>query len=302
MLAFVYKMLIDSIVWSRLSSGLKVFSGVIQAATRIYCPSPRHRIQCVAARTVNYTTSLKMLSFESEKRKCLAMSVEERRRRYKVHGHFTELHQLDTWDNYYKKNKYICSKVALDQAAIASVLQGSCYKVDNDLNQKISLFMGDITKLEVDAVVNAANNTLSGGGGVDGAIHKAAGQFLDQECFSLNGCETGNAKITGGYNLPARYVIHTVGPIGEKPAMLESCYKRSMQIAIENNIRTIAFPCISTGVYGYPSESAVTVVLPIIRTMLEAHKNKIDRVIFCLFVERDIHHYHRYLPIFFPLQ
>ena len=152
----------------------------------------------------------------------------------------------------------------------------------------IEVIQGDITKLEVDAIVNAANCSLLGGGGVDGAIHRAAGPELLQACIPLKGCETGHAKITPGFKLPAKFVIHTPGPVyrdgqhGE-PALLESCYKSCLALAEENNCETVAFPAISTGVYGYPWKEATEIA---VNTVREYPAQNVKKVIFCCFGER----------------
>ena len=139
----------------------------------------------------------------------------------------------------------------------------------------IEIVQGDITKLDMEAIVNAANNSLLGGLGVDGAIHAAAGPELLEECKTLGGCETGQAKITGGYNLPAKWVIHTVGPIWKggdngEDEFLASCYRSSLELAVENGIKTIAFPSISTGAYGFPIERAAKITLGEIKKFLDS--------------------------------
>jgi len=155
----------------------------------------------------------------------------------------------------------------------------------------IKVLQGDITKLEVDAVVNAANHTLLGGGGVDGAIHRAAGPKLLKECRTLGGCKTGEAKITAAYNLPCKYVIHTVGPVwyggknGEAVA-LKNCYKNSLMIAEKYACKGIAFPCISTGVYRYPKQQAAEIAINTVKEFLPDLKN-IKEIIFVCFSEED---------------
>ncbi|KAI9487905.1 MAG: hypothetical protein EXX96DRAFT_555103 [Benjaminiella poitrasii] len=169
----------------------------------------------------------------------------------------------------------------------------------NALSNKIKLSCQDITKISVDAIVNAANNSLLGGGGVDGAIHRAAGPELLKECRTLGGCPDGEAKITKGYNLPSKYVIHTVGPQSEKPDVLCNCYKNSLKVMTENGLKSIAFPCISTGVYGYDNNRAANIALKTVHAYLENDK-QIDQVIFVLFNEKDRKIYKDLVPKYFP--
>jgi len=164
---------------------------------------------------------------------------------------------------------------------------------------KIEIIRGDITLQQVDAIVNAANRSLLGGGGVDGAIHRAAGSELLKSCELLNGCNTGAAKITSGFLLPARYVIHTVGPVwqdgkhGEKE-LLSSCYQQSLKLAIENNITTIAFPNISTGVYGFPKNEAAIIALETVQQFLRKNP-EMERVVFCCFDKENFTIYNKLL-------
>mgnify|MGYP001546107411 FL=1 len=158
----------------------------------------------------------------------------------------------------------------------------------------IEIITADITTLEVDAIVNAANNSLLGGGGVDGAIHRAAGPLLLKYCKTLDGCRTGEAKISPGFELPARRVIHTVGPVWSggdnyEAPLLRACYVNSFELALENAVHSIAFPAISTGVYGFPKEAAAKIAVDV---MLQ-YENRFDRIIACCFSEEDADLYRR---------
>lgn len=164
-------------------------------------------------------------------------------------------------------------------------------------NNRIQIIKADITALTCDAIVNAANSRLLGGGGVDGAIHRAAGPDLPEACRLLNGCETGKAKITAGFRLSANYIIHTVGPVWRggnsgEPELLSSCYTQSLQLAVENQCKSIAFPNISTGIYGYPKDAAAEIALKTVSDFLNSH-NLPEQVIFTCFDDENLEIYKR---------
>ncbi len=170
--------------------------------------------------------------------------------------------------------------------------------MEKETLDRIEIKQGDITKLEVDAIVNAANSSLLGGGGVDGAIHRAAGPGLVKECRTLGRCPTGEARITKGYNLAARHVIHTVGPVFSGKArdkmLLTGCYQNSLKLAADNNVTSLAFPAISCGVYGYPIEEACKIAVDTTCSFLKINKT-IEKVIFMLFSSGDLTVYEKYI-------
>ncbi|KRT81766.1 hypothetical protein AMK59_5572, partial [Oryctes borbonicus] len=236
----------------------------------------------------------KMGDWKTEKEKYLKMSPEDKRKVYFKQRYYA-VNDIPTWKEYVMIRKKLPEPIP---ALPSNTIEPS---LNSKLADKISFFTGDISTLEIDVIVNAANKGLRGGAGVDGAIHRAAGwDLLQSECQTLNGCPEGEAKLTGGYKLPAKYVIHTAGPQGEKPGLLQLCYRNSMRLMLSHKFRTIAFPCISTGVYGYPPHSAAHVAVMEVRKQLEKHHNEIDRVIFCLFGELDEQIYIGILQSYFP--
>lgn len=175
--------------------------------------------------------------------------------------------------------------------------------MSTDVRAKLEAVQGDITRMDVDAIVNAANRSLLGGGGVDGAIHRAAGPELLQECRTLGGCPTGEARITKGYRLPARWVIHTVGPVyrgsPQDAQLLAACYRNSLELAAQHGAATVAFPAVSCGVYGYPIEEACPIALKTTCATLQAHPS-IAKVSFVLFSAGDLAVYRRHLAALPP--
>ncbi|XP_023818920.1 O-acetyl-ADP-ribose deacetylase MACROD2 isoform X2 [Oryzias latipes] len=235
--------------------------------------------------------SKKKKDWKTEKERLLRLDREVRRKEYRRQD-FMPLEKIPTWRE---------ENITSDKEDVELTGGGGA----GGLSDKVSLYKGDITILEVDAIVNAANSSLLGGGGVDGCIHKAAGSCLYEECLSLKGCETGKAKITCGYDLPAKYVIHTVGPVARghvgptESSDLASCYQNSLRLMEEHNLRTVAFPCISTGIYGFPNDPAADIALKTVKEWIQQNPDKITRVIFCVFLENDFAIYKKKMSDFF---
>ncbi|KAK3353903.1 hypothetical protein B0T25DRAFT_222694 [Lasiosphaeria hispida] len=214
--------------------------------------------------------------------------------------------QIPTLTQLYKSNKLKPAPAGANPPSTAIGPQ-TIPAPSQALNGRVGLYRGDITKLGVDAIVNAANNSLLGGGGVDGAIHRAAGPSLLSECLMLDGCDTGSAKITSAYALPCKRVIHAVGPIYSRgqpessEEKLGGAYKKSLELAAEYGCRSVAFSCLSTGIYGYPSKDAAAVALSAIRKFLEEDtEEKVKLVVIVTFVSKDVDAYDKALPLFFP--
>ncbi|XP_041354033.1 ADP-ribose glycohydrolase MACROD2-like isoform X2 [Gigantopelta aegis] len=244
---------------------------------------------------------------ENMKELYLNMKLEDRRNKYKCRDKHLSLSEILTWPDYYKEKTKtkIPGKKKTEKSYESDIKQP--FPVNEDINKKVSLWQGDITRLEIDIIVNAANSSLLGGGGVDGAIHSAAGHHLLSECRTLNGCDAGDAKITGGYKLPAKYVIHTVGPIGRSKGdksdqCLKSCYDRCLQLMLDNKLKSMALPCISTGIYGFPNDVAANIALRTVQQFLNEHAHEVDRIIFCVFLPQDLNLYKQLLPRYFPLE
>eukprot|EP01116_Phalansterium_solitarium_P018673 TRINITY_DN5037_c0_g1_i2.p1 TRINITY_DN5037_c0_g1~~TRINITY_DN5037_c0_g1_i2.p1 ORF type:complete len:638 (+),score=231.06 TRINITY_DN5037_c0_g1_i2:95-1915(+) len=221
-----------------------------------------------------------------------SLTLEQRRSRYRRKAR--ELGTLPVWPDYAKAHNI--TDVEPDDSG------EFFYAVDADLNRKIVLWQGDITTLEVDAVVNAANRSLLGGGGIDGAIHSAAGDELYDECKRLRGCETGSTKITRGYRLPAKYVLHTVGPTNGSAEHLESCYKSILQLVDQHGIRSVALCGVATGIYGFPLVPASRIALQTVRDWLQTgdNRHKVDAIVFCTFLDKELRCYEQLLPHYFP--
>ncbi|CAH0598796.1 unnamed protein product [Chrysodeixis includens] len=239
-------------------------------------------------------------AWKKERTRNINLSLEERRKLYSTKD-FVTVNMIDPWDSYVVRHKGLESRKTTED----DLTEFKKLKINNSLNktlaQKVSIYRGDITKLELGAIVNAANSMLKAGGGVDGAIHRAAGPFLQEECNSLNGCPTGQAKITAGYHLPAKFVIHTVGPQDGSPKKLAECYENSLSYCRQYKLKSIAFPCISTGIYGFPNRLAAHIALRICRKFLEENHEEMERIIFCTFLPIDVDMYETLMQMYFPV-
>ncbi|EFA81232.1 hypothetical protein PPL_06071 [Heterostelium album PN500] len=216
--------------------------------------------------------------------------LKKKRKLYACGDQYVVLNDIQTWYQFIEEKRAKFKKFST-----------TAFPANAKMNKKISLYGGDITALEIDAIVNAARSSLLGGGGIDGAIHKAAGYGLLNECKTLGGCRVGQSKITKGYKLPAKYVIHTVGPMDENADALLSCYTTTLDLITQHKIRSVAMCCVATGVYGFPNDKAAQIAIRSVREWLEIHGDSIDRIIFCVFTKEDYTIYGKLLQSFFPV-
>lgn len=244
----------------------------------------------------------------------------EQRKRYRCRGKYVLLEEIPTWDTVVPQLKELPDNTTVSAAEKAKRNNGMFAskndtvkfletdlmrrrEISEEINAKVAVYRGDITSLEIDAIVNAAKESLLGGGGIDGAIHTAAGELLVHECRPLGGCPTGSTRITRGYNLPAANVLHTVGPVGRGNVELRSCYQTTLELIKEQKLRTVAFCCVSTGIFGFPLVTATHIALQVVRDWLEVEENRnsIDRLIFCVFRDVEVESYERIMPSYFPI-
>jgi len=229
----------------------------------------------------------KLPKWKIKKDKYLSNDIENRRVEYFCGSKYIPLSQIPSWDD-------------ISKGSSTPFSRNSPWKPNLNLNRKVSLWKGDISVLETDAIVNAANSQLRGGGGVDGAICAAAGPELLEECRTIiGGCPVGEAKIVGGYRLPAKYVIQTVGPMNKNCELLANAYTNSLKLAVEHGIKSIAFPCIATSCYGFPNEEAAHTAMETTRKFFETSCHDLS-VIFCVFTDKDNKIYRNLLPFYFP--
>ncbi|ROW16677.1 hypothetical protein VPNG_01510 [Cytospora leucostoma] len=218
-----------------------------------------------------------------------------------------EVDEIPTLSLLYKLGKLAPAPAGTRVPTTLSFRPNGPIKPNKALNDRVCLVRHDITKLKVDAITNAANRSLLGGGGIDGAIHSAAGHDLVEECRTLNGCKTGDAKITGGHKLPAKKVIHAVGPVYDvvrperSEELLTNAYNAVLNLAVDNNCKSLALCGISTGVYGYPPREAAPVAISAVKKFLEGEKGqKLDKVVFVTWVAQDVESHAEFLPVYFP--
>ncbi|KAL9652503.1 hypothetical protein ABK040_000075 [Willaertia magna] len=243
-------------------------------------------------------------------------SLEEKRKLYACGDKYVTIDSIIPYPEYAIKNKLEQPKVEIIKKVFKKyfitehnlldkdhfVCNHGYFPYNEEINKKISIWRGDSCTLEIDAIVNAANESLLGGGGIDGAIHRAAGSALRKYNANLQGCDTGDTKISPGFKLPAKYILHTVGPVGEVPTLLKSSYETTLALVEKYKIKTVALCGVSTGIFGYPLDKATMIAMHTVRQWLEKNHDKVDRIIFVTFLPREVDMYNTVAPYFFPIK